>query len=647
MYQKLDRFPLGAIRAEGFLREQLERNKNGLAGNLYKLEPEMIYWPFIEKKQVGVWTKWEHDGWAAEISGNFWAGYIQQAYTLQDEEMIGICTDWVNKVLKNQMPDGYLGTFNEPDSKIYDDYNAWGTACLLRGLIAFYEATERDDVLQAVYRCLLWFCDKWAGEQKTAYAGPTIIEPMILVYRYIKDQRLIDFCEDYLEFMCRKDYFLLSYKAMLTDELHYCSCHTGGVGTKTRLPALVYTATGNKTYLQASENMIRKVRAKCVHATGSPVSASEYLGPVGSVTETEYCTYTVWHMMYSYMSYITGDAKYGEYMEELFYNGAQGARKKDERAIAYLNSPNQLYATTKSSWAMGDMQVYAPCYPTACCPVMSVLLPPEFIRGLILRDGEDNLYFAAYGPCSLKYGDRALRVDTLYPFRNRVKITLECDGEFALHLRIPSWSEGYRVTVNGEEVKTEKDEASYAPVRRLWKKGDEVEISFEASVKVQTVDDSDMASKFPLSIRYGALVFAYHVPEKWTPIKGTPMTPLPEGWSWFNVRAAFTPASVEDGHEEIGLRRWQYSWNFALDEKLSPADITVEERDVAGYVWENPPILLHTHCYKAPYLNATYQSKTFEPFEKYQYVTDRLDLTLEPYGCTNLRVTYFPKAKLD
>ncbi|MBR7142826.1 MAG: glycoside hydrolase family 127 protein [Clostridia bacterium] len=153
MYQKLDRFPLGAIRAEGFLREQLERNKNGLAGNLYKLEPEMIYWPFIEKKQVGVWTKWEHDGWAAEISGNFWAGYIQQAYTLQDEEMIGICTDWVNKVLKNQMPDGYLGTFNEPDSKIYDDYNAWGTACLLRGLIAFYEATERDDVLQAVYRC--------------------------------------------------------------------------------------------------------------------------------------------------------------------------------------------------------------------------------------------------------------------------------------------------------------------------------------------------------------------------------------------------------------------------------------------------------------------------------------------------------------
>ena len=68
---------------------------------------------------------------------------------------------------------------------------------------------------------------------------------------------------------------------------------------------------------------------------------------------------------------------------------------------------------------------------------------------------------------------------------------------------------------------------------------------------------------------------------------------------------------------------------------------------MAGYVWENPPILLHTHCYKAPYLNATYQTKTFEPFEKYQYVTDRLDLTLEPYGCTNLRVTYFPKAKLD
>lgn len=65
-----------------------------------------------------------------------------------------------------------------------------------------------------------------------------------------------------------------------------------------------------------------------------------------------------------------------------------------------------------------------------------------------------------------------------------------------------------------------------------------------------------------------------------------------------------------------------------------------------GYAWENPMIKLHTHCYKAPYLTAPYANKTLEPFEKYQTVTDEIPLELVPYGCTNLRITYFPRANL-
>ena len=96
----------------------------------------------------------------------------------------------------------------------------------------------------------------------------------------------------------------------------------------------------------------------------------------------------------------------------------------------------------------------------------------------------------------------------------------------------------------------------------------------------------------------------------------------------------------------MGLRKYQTSWNIALDENLSPDEITIEELPENGYVWEQPLIKLHTHCYKALYLNAPYQGKTYEPFGAYQKVTDKLPLTLEPYGCTNLRITCFPKADL-
>ncbi len=85
---------------------------------------------------------------------------------------------------------------------------------------------------------------------------------------------------------------------------------------------------------------------------------------------------------------------------------------------------------------------------------------------------------------------------------------------------------------------------------------------------------------------------------------------------------------------------------MALDEELSSDDVTIELVESEGYPWETPMIKLHTHCYKAPYLCSPYPTKTFEPFGDYQEVTDKLDLELVPYGCTNLRVTYFPKAKL-
>ena len=645
-YQKLERFPLGSIRAEGFLKDQMLLGKDGMSGHLYELEPNMIADPFINKTPVPAWENGNQNGWGAEISGNYWTGYIQYAYTLDDPEMIRIATDWVDTMMKKQRPDGYLGTYYEEDANIYDDYNAWGTGCAMRGLLAFYEATGRRDVLDAVHRCMLWFCDNWAGDKKTSYAGPFIIEPMIFTYHLTEDKRLYDFAVEYLEFVCKNDIFSTSYRSFLEKEFTYNSSHTAGYGCQSRLSAVAYTATGNEEHLKATVLALDKLYAKGVQLTGSPVSNVEYLSPVGSVAETEYCCYAFFNQAYSYMSYITGDAKYGDRMEEMFYNGAQGARKKDEKAIAYMSAPNQVYATEHSSPSHADSQVYAPCYPTSCCPVNAVSVLPEFVRGMLLDSG-DGVCVMAYGPCSLNTPATKLSVKTLYPFRNTVKVAIECEREFKISLRIPSFSKGYTVRINGSECALTEDNG-FVAVNRAWSKGDEIEITFKAEPEVVRIDDSDNASKYPLAIRYGALVFAYHIPENWIKIKGRPMTALPPDWSWYNVTPRFEEADVPDAHEQLGLRREQISWNVALDPELKSSDIEVEELPVSGYVWKDPIIRLHTYCYKAPYLFPPYPQTTYEPYGEYTEVRgEKLPLILEPYGCTNLRITYFPKAKLN
>ena len=46
-HNKLHRLPLGCITAAGWLKEQLQRNKEGMGGHLDELEPDMIATPFI------------------------------------------------------------------------------------------------------------------------------------------------------------------------------------------------------------------------------------------------------------------------------------------------------------------------------------------------------------------------------------------------------------------------------------------------------------------------------------------------------------------------------------------------------------------------------------------------------------------------
>lgn len=643
-YGKLSSLPLGAIQAEGFLKEQLLRNKNGLGGHLDEIEPGMIANPYVHKTHVKQWGNGMQSGWGAEISGNYWTGLVMLAFTLNDPELIAKAEKWVNTVLQKQRPDGYLGTYYEENANIYEDYNAWGNSCGMRALLFYAEATGRQDVFDAVYRCMLWFCDHWAGDRKTGYAGVYITVPMMYCYHKTGDRRLLNFCLDYQDYLCRHDYNRTSYRSLLKPKLVYNSQHAAGYGNMCYMPALVYTGCGDEKFLKATENGIQKVRAKAMHANGGQAGFSEYLAPVSAVTQTEYCGFTTFLSAYSVMSAVTGEARYGDYMEQIIYNGAQGARKKDERAIAYLSAPNQIFATQKSAPDMGDMQVYAPCYPVACCPVNSVVVIPDFIRSMAMSDEKGKLYLTAYGPCHIRYKGMEIRQETMYPFRNRV--TLHVIGNGTVFCKIPLWSQGADVTVNGKAISVTAKKNGYFPVT-LTAESSEVILDFHAQIEVLSIDDRDAGNKRPLAFRYGALLFSMPIQEKWDPFYPSTETPLTEEWPWYNVTGVYEHLPITDVHEQTMQERFCKPWNVAVDEKLKPEDIRIELVDREGYVWETPQIVLKVPAYRAPYCTALYPMRTFDFYGDKQLVTEKMELTLVPYGCTNLRITYFARADLD
>ena len=234
------------------------------------------------------------------------------------------------------------------------------------------------------------------------------MESMIIVYMKTGDEKLYNWCLDYIKWLDTNDNYHHGMASFQRDSLEYNEDHVVAFGENLKHPALIYLAGGGPEYLEATLHGIKQIMAKCWQPTGAPASNFEYLSPPSAVHVTEYCNFSTYLNTFSWMACITGKAQYGDLMERILFNAAEGARKKDERAIAYMSSPNQLYATMESCrfGNINSFEVYSPCYQVACCPTQSVRIIPEYIRAMFLRDKDENLFLPVYGPCSVHFASK-------------------------------------------------------------------------------------------------------------------------------------------------------------------------------------------------------------------------------------------------
>lgn len=655
LFSRLARLPLGSVTAGGWIKTQLERNAAGMGGHMDELEPDMIRDPYIEKltqeeldrrsrERGGSSLGGVRAGWYAEISGTYWTGLVQLAFTLNDPELIRKAERWVDAVLAHQEKDGYIGSYLPIDDRM-EDYNAWGTNWALRALFSYYEATGRRDVLEACHRGLLWFVENW-GSHRTAYAGPTLMEGMAVGYSLTGDKRLLDWAEGYMDWLEGHSPWPNSASALASGRFDFNSSHTVAYGEMIKHPALLYAVNGRLDYLEASLNGAEKVIGKGTQRTGAPVSNYEYLSPPGAAYETEYCNFATYANTYAWLAMATGDARWGDRIEKIVFNGAQGARRKDERAIAYMTSPNQLFATqTSGIYNQCDMQAYAPVYRVACCPTQSVRVLPEYVRSMCMTDRDGGLYFIGYGPCRIRDGGMTVDEQTEYPFDGAVRLTLRMNesARRTLHLRVPQWCGETTVRLNGELLALDAAPGRFAAIDRVWNDRDVLELAMEMPVNVVPVQCFDMPGPALLAVERGPLLFSLPVKEVWTGTAGSPLTPLPEGWSWYNV----TPELAPPGQYDMSVRYGACPWNYIVRPDLAgDRRIRAEYRPGAGYPWERPPVVVKMPAYRAKYASPPYPCKTVNPYLN-PMPADGPETMVElvPYGCTALRVSYFVTAE--
>jgi hypothetical protein len=243
--------------------------------------------------------------------------------------------------------------------------------------------------------------------------------------------------------------------------------------------AELYWLTGDTRYRDAINHMWHDA-LRDRHNTGGMTTGEGFVGKPYDTGAIETCCTVAWTAFSLDALRLTGDSNIADEIEWSTLNSALGAIPYSGRACAY-NVP------MNGARVFGvELPWQSPkAGPDLNCCAVNANRPLGMISQWALMQREGGLVLNFYGPGEMTAppapGTRVtLKQTTDYPVGNKVgiEVTPEQSSAFTLWLRIPSWSNETRVSVNGEAV-SGVAKGSYLPLERTWRVGDTVTIEFD------------------------------------------------------------------------------------------------------------------------------------------------------------------------
>src|SRR5437588_6543941 len=128
------KLPIGSIEPRGWLRHQLELERDGMVGHL---------------EEISRWCKYDNNAWVnPEGTGHsgweelpYWLkGYGELGYVLKDQAIIREARKWIDAVLASQEPDGWFGP-RSLKTGLEGKPDLWSHMVMCNVLQSFYESS--------------------------------------------------------------------------------------------------------------------------------------------------------------------------------------------------------------------------------------------------------------------------------------------------------------------------------------------------------------------------------------------------------------------------------------------------------------------------------------------------------------------------
>ena len=279
--------------------------------------------------------------------------------------------------------------------------------------------------------------------------------------------------------------------------------------------ALAYLVEGDSRLLLIMKNFYDYLQNSQCYATGGYGPAERYVlndGALGDSLavrldsfEAPCCSWAAFKLS-KYLMAFTTEARYGDWMENLLYNGVGAALPITDRGKHFYYANYQLGAAMK----IYSRNTYACCSGTYFQDIVEY-------QNLVYFHDQEGLYVNLFLPSSVSWEHRGsvvkLRQETDYPENELIKMSLTTSRPitFVLKLRIPAWSKGVTLEVNGTPVRADIRPGYWAEIKREWKDGDQIKMVIPLVFRRVPVDHWHPDR---VAIKRGPVVYAQQVVHK-------------------------------------------------------------------------------------------------------------------------------------
>jgi len=426
-------------------------------------------------------------GWAAKNSNSVfgqWLSGMARMYRATGDEAIrdkavALLTEWGKTV----GPDGNC----RMDLYSYDK--------MLCGLVDLKIYAHVDAAVTWIDRTMPWVMATYSKERQDGrpdeingipHEWYTLAENVYRAYEVTGDERYKQFADTYLY---HHFWDKFADTASPADAYHvHAYSHVNTFSSA----AMAYQITGDPHYLNVIRNAYDYLQKTQCYATGGYGPMERYVPPDGTLGRSlearnasfeTVCGSWAAFKLARYLTRFTGEARYGDWIERLFYNGVGAALP------ITTGGKNFYYSDYRVT---GGMKVYKVSRYTCCAGSYAQTIADY--HNIIYYQDAASLYVNLYLPSEVTWqgpqGPVKVTQETAYPDSEHslFRLKLDTPARFALKFRVPEWTTSASFTVNGKPVEVAATPGTWAAVDREWASGDVVGIRIPLTIRLIPVD---------------------------------------------------------------------------------------------------------------------------------------------------------------